>query len=113
MHAYLEKRLIPYFDTGVVRGENLDQDGRHAGGGLREICGPTALPIAVCCCWWCVCTPFALDLNLIDSTFSNAFTRDSAQDTVGDKALRVVDGAIYVAKSAPLGTAVKVNPSPL
>lgn len=32
-----------------------------------------------------------------------------AQDTVGDKALRVVDGAIYVAKSAPLGTAVKVR----
>lgn len=27
---------------------------------------------------------------------------------MGDKALRVVDGAIYVAKSAPLGTAVKV-----
>lgn len=31
------------------------------------------------------------------------------QDTVGDKALRVVDGAIFVAKSAPLGTAVKVS----
>lgn len=31
------------------------------------------------------------------------------QDTVGDKALRVVDGAIYVAKAAPLGTAVKVT----
>lgn len=31
------------------------------------------------------------------------------QDTVGDKALRVVDGAIFVAKSAPLGTAVKVR----
>lgn len=31
---------------------------------------------------------------------------------MGDKALRVVDGAIYVAKSAPLGTAVKVTPSP-
>eukprot|EP00903_Cladosiphon_okamuranus_P008039 g7754.t1 len=47
VNAYLEDRLIPYFDTGV--------------------------------------------------------------DTVGDKALRVVDGAIYVAKSAPLGTAVKVS----
>ncbi|CAM9302396.1 unnamed protein product [Pylaiella littoralis] len=47
VNAYLEERLIPYFDTGV--------------------------------------------------------------DTVGDKALRVVDGAIYVAKSAPLGTAVKVS----
>lgn len=32
---------------------------------------------------------------------------------MGDKALRVVDGAIYVAKSAPLGTAVKVKPYPL
>lgn len=30
------------------------------------------------------------------------------QDTGVDKALRVVDGAIYVAKAAPLGTAVKV-----
>ncbi|CAM9427949.1 unnamed protein product, partial [Hapterophycus canaliculatus] len=47
VNAYLESRLIPYFDTGV--------------------------------------------------------------DTVGDKALRVVDGAIYVAKSAPLGTAVKIS----
>ena len=28
---------------------------------------------------------------------------------MGDKALRVVDGAIFVAKSAPLGTAVKVS----
>lgn len=35
--------------------------------------------------------------------------RRLTQDTVGDKALRVVDGAIYVAKSAPLGTAVKVT----
>eukprot|EP00752_Nemacystus_decipiens_P001837 g1772.t1 len=34
---------------------------------------------------------------------------DTGVDTVGDKALRVVDGAIYVAKSAPLGTAVKVS----
>lgn len=31
------------------------------------------------------------------------------QDTGVDKALRVVDGAIYVAKAAPLGTAVKVR----
>jgi hypothetical protein len=29
-------------------------------------------------------------------------------DTDASKALRVVDGAIFVAKSAPLGTAVKV-----
>ncbi|CAM9340264.1 unnamed protein product [Laminaria digitata] len=34
---------------------------------------------------------------------------DTGVDTVGDKALRVVDGAIFVAKSAPLGTAVKVS----
>jgi hypothetical protein len=30
-------------------------------------------------------------------------------DTDASKALRVVDGAIFVAKSAPLGTAVKVG----
>lgn len=33
----------------------------------------------------------------------------SVQDTVSDKALRVVDGAIYVAKAAPLGTVVKAS----
>lgn len=36
-------------------------------------------------------------------------TMGSVQDTVSDKALRVVDGAIYVAKAAPLGTVVKAS----
>lgn len=36
-------------------------------------------------------------------------TMASLQDTVSDKALRVVDGAIYVAKAAPLGTVVKAS----
>ena len=53
--------------------------------------------------------PFEFELDRIMCyLFNNAFVRVVEQDTVGDKALRVVDGAIYVAKSAPLGTAVKV-----
>lgn len=52
--------------------------------------------------------------NAIISPFHAAGTNSRlVQDTVGDKALRVVDGAIYVAKSAPLGTAVKVTFSTL
>ena len=52
--------------------------------------------------------PFST-LETLSQLLSPRCAVDCTQDTAGDKALRAVDGAIYVAKVAPLGTAIKAS----